>query len=126
LWRAVPANKDSLYGDICSNNNYMIKSFEEVTHGKIDFMSKTISSHGLENLESDSLSRFKIVTRHEVVLDLAPHAIITYNEIDKNYIDEFSKDDSKSLWATHPQCIGSTIEELFRLIIEWGMAYIYF
>jgi len=126
LWRAVPTYSESFYGDICYNNNYMIKSLEEITHGTMDFISKTISNHGIEKLDENPLGKFKIVTRHETVLDLAPHAIITYDEIDRDYIDQFSKEDSKSLWAMHPQCIGSTLEELFRLIIEWGLAYLDF
>ena len=126
LWRAVPTHLESFYGDICNNNNYMIKSLEEITHGTMDFMSKTISNHGIEELDKNPLGKFKIVTRHETVLDLAPHAFITYDEIDKGYIDQFDKEDSKSLWATHPQCIASTLEELFRLIIEWGLAYLEF
>ena len=126
LWRAVPTHLESFYGDICNNNNYMIKSLEEITHGTMDFMSKTISNHGIEELDKNPLGKFKIVTRHETVLDLAPHAFITYDEIDKGYIHQFDKEDSKSLWATHPQCIASTLEELFRLIIEWGLAYLEF
>jgi hypothetical protein len=126
LWRAVPTYSESFYGDVCSNNNYMIKSFEDITHGTMDFMSKTISNHGIQRLDDNPLGKFKIVTRHETVLDLAPHAIITYDEIDQDYIDQFSKEDSKSLWAIHPQCIGSTLEELLRLIIEWGLAYLEF
>lgn len=125
LWRAVPTYSESFYGDVCSNNNYMIKSLGDTSH-LFDFVSKTISDSETESINNNFEGRFKIVTRHETVLDLAPHAIITYDEIDKNYIDQFSKEDSKSLWAKHPQCIGATLEELFRLIIEWGLAYLEF
>ena len=31
LWRAVPTHLESFYGDICNNNNYMIKSLEELS-----------------------------------------------------------------------------------------------
>lgn len=125
LWKSVPVEEEDLYSSACSTTEYMIKSFESVTHSTAEFDNVISSTHGISSLENkypegSTASRYPIVDIHEIVLDLSPEALVSYSVLNKEYVDQNSL---RPLLDVHPQCAAHTIEELFRLIIEWAWAY---
>ena len=62
--------------------------------------------------------KFPIITKHFVVIDLAPVALITYSEMPQESIET-----NNALYSIHPQTLSRSIHELFRLIIEWAYSY---
>lgn len=118
VWKSVPVESGHSYSSACSTTNYMIKSLEEITHST-NVLDSTVTSLETPGADETGVSNYPIVLRHEIVLDLSPIAIITYNELDERFIEKTGG----NLWKIHPQCNGRTIHELFRLIIEWAWAY---
>lgn len=88
----------------------------------------------------DNPDMFHTVERHLVIYDGAPYFFIGYNNLcdlnkkRKVVLDEYKRDHlyevSPELEAEHirqhPQVSARTLGELFRLIIDWDLAYHYF
>lgn len=126
IWKSIPKVEDSFFGMACTSSDYELKPFEELTNGTCNFANIANSDHGIDYLKeknnSDNPRRaaFKIVYDHELVLDLCPLIVVTYSIFEKKYIDQYSQ---QSIFINHPQCTAPTIQELFRLIIEWAWSH---
>lgn len=127
LWKLVPKTNGDFYEKTCNTTEYMLKSFENITHNTLQQADILSSDHDNEflkqksiNSEHISASLYRVIKQHHTVLDFSPHSIITYSIMEKEYIDSYEKD---PLVVMHPQCITHTLHELFRLIIEWAWCY---
>jgi hypothetical protein len=120
LWKATPRSASKVYSNACSANNYTIKSFEEVTHGTVNFDVEITSFRGITDSDAQARGPFTFIKRHDMAVDIAPIAFITYSELDEIYVDSVG---TQKIWQTHPQCMAHTAHELFRMIIEWAWAY---
>ena len=120
LWKPIPKKLSKIYENACSANDYTIKSFEEVTHGTITFDSEITAFHGIPDADIQGRGPFTVIKRHEMVVDAAPVAFITYSELDEMYIHKVG---TQKIWSTHPQCMAHEMHELFRMIIEWAWAH---
>lgn len=109
VWKVEEKNDNSTFNTACSTNEYMIKTMQEATHG-LTAVNELVSSNIYGKVE------FPLISKHQVIIDLSPLAVITYSEtIDDTLVE--------SVYKTHPQCTIKTIHELFRLIIEWAYSY---
>lgn len=113
IWNAREIKTGSPYDSACSSTNYAIQSMEEVTHG-----TDSISTFVLENATVDTPARYPKITKHFTPIDLSPVAMITYQEYAEEDHDVFA-----DAMKIHPQCAARTIDELFRLIVEWAWSY---
>lgn len=127
LWKMVPVTNSDFYAPACSSTEYMIKTFENLTHGSSNFDEILVNDHNIDYLKEKGLSvenpaatKYKIVKNHNIVIDFSPLVAVSYTIMEKEYIDLYSSD---ALVKMHPQCIGRTIQELFRLILEWAWCY---
>lgn len=116
---AIPKNGQTDFNILsCLTDDFTYTSFYELETGK-DIMIETTkgSPNGVPVIEDG-----KIVFPYTFVfskeLQLAPIGLITHVKFD--YLDI-----EKSNWNfnSHPQTVGKTIHELFRLIIEWAYAH---
>lgn len=112
LWAVKPVDADSKFSGACSSNEYMIESIEKATHG-VDTVHSIVTK-----TREDGIVEYPTIKRHFTLLDLEPIARITYQEFDPSDSDMFEQ-----VAKIHPQCGGRTIQELFRLIIEWAWSY---
>jgi len=120
LWKPVLRTSSKTYANACSANNYTIKSFEEVTHGTANFDVEITSFKGARDAQEQGRGAFPTIKRHDMAVDIAPVAFITYSELDETYVDVVG---TQKIWQTHPQCMAHTAHELFRMIIEWAWAH---
>lgn len=113
VWNAGEVKRDSLYSTACSSTNFSIESVEKITHG-VD----SISSLVVEVSEDGKGNKYPKIQKHFVPIDLAPVALLTYQEC---------AEEDKHIFAgamkIHPQCGARNIDELFRLIVEWAWSY---
>ena len=107
LW-CVDEINDSEFSDACTNNSYILSSLETVTH----------STKKLQDLVIDSELKYKKILNHTKVIDIEPLACVTYQEFMPQDVYTFLQ-----IIRIHPQCAARTIQELFRLIIEWAYVY---
>lgn len=111
IWAAKSVNEESNFNNACSTTEYMIQSVHELTH----------NSGSVNNLVSSKVEgevKFPVITKHAVIIDLAPIAFITYSECTNETRNVF-----KEIGPIHPQSASRYIHELFRLIIEWAWSY---
>lgn len=118
IWFSEEMNGSSIFHDACSTRDYMIKPFENITHGTRDIenLIKTYNKQ-IEDV-TDSPRPYMSINGHVVVIDLSPIAIITYSECHENATSMFNQ-----LYSMHPQFLSRTPHELFRLIIEWAYSH---
>jgi len=109
VWKVEEKSNSSVFSKACSNTEYMIKTMQEETHG-FTFVNELVTS------TEDNQVIFPLISKHYVLIDLAPLVVITYSETNSETLVE-------SVYKTHPQSTSRTIHELFRLIIEWAYSY---
>ena len=112
LWNAIPKVNGEMYAEVCSANNYMMQSMQELNNND-NFMKEQIE-YGKSIAESG-----KYHGRMITMLDLCPYAFIIYHES----IPEYVENGGHLTWKKHPQIEARTIHELFRVILEWDWAY---
>jgi len=108
IWSITDDNSSSIFHDACSVKDYSIINLEAVTHG----------TKNAQNLIIDNNNKYKKILNHVKIIDIEPISCITYQEF-----AEEDKDTFREISKIHPQCSARTIQELFRLIIEWAYAY---
>lgn len=111
IWAAKSVDEESNFNNACSTTEYMIQSVNQITHDATNV-------DDLVSIKVNNEVKFPIITKHAVVIDLAPVAFITYSECTNETKDVF-----QSLYSVHPQSATRNIYELFRLIIEWAWCY---
>ena len=118
LWLAAESDGSSMFLDACSTRDYMIKPFENITHGtrSIENLIKNYNDSIASN--SEYVRPYMSINGHLVVVDLSPFALITYSECHTDAVSMFNE-----LYSMHPQFFARTSHELFRLIIEWAYAH---
>lgn len=127
LWKMVPKLDADFYAPACSTTEYMIKTFENITHGSSNFNEILNADYNIDyfkekglSLENQAAVNYKIVKNHNIIIDLSPLVAISYTIMEEEFINRFTLD---PLRVMHPQCVAHTIQELFRLIIEWAWCY---
>lgn len=120
LWKSTLRTNSGTYSNACSANDYTLKSFEQLTHGTVNFDTEITTFRGVTGSQEQGRGQFSFIARHCMVVDAAPVAFITYSELDSIYVDTVG---TQKLGETHPQCLAHTIHELFRMIIEWAWAH---
>ena len=118
LWLAAEVDGSSMFLDACSTRNYMIKPFENITHGTREFEKMVKQYNDLVAENSDIPGRYMSIMNHIIVIDLSPIGIVTYSECHNDAIELFNK-----AYSLHPQAVSRTPQELFRLIIEWAYSH---
>ena len=118
LWLSAEADGSSMFLNACSTRDYMIKPFENITHGTRDIENLIKKYNDLVAENSDYVRPYMSIRSHIVVIDLSPIAIITYSECHDDAVDMFNE-----LYSMHPQFFARTSQELFRLIIEWAYSH---
>lgn len=118
IWYSEELNGSSIFHNACSTRDYMIKPFENITHGTKN-IENLIKSYN-EQIESntDNPRPYMSINGHIVVVDLSPVALITYSECHDDATSMFNQ-----LYSMHPQFLSRTPHELFRLIIEWAYSH---
>ena len=127
LWKAVPKLNGDFYEKACHTTEFMLKSFENITHGTNEQSNILSSDHNRQflkqksdNSEHISTSLYRVIKESSTILDFSPYMLITYSISEKEYVDSYQ---ITPLKVMHPQCICHTLHELFRLIIEWAWSY---
>lgn len=118
LWLAAETDGSSMFLDACSTRDYMIKPFENITHGTRSIEDLIKSYNDAISANSDYVRPYMSILGHIVVIDLSPFALITYSECHDDAVGMFNE-----LYSMHPQFFARTSHELFRLIIEWAYAH---
>jgi len=129
LWKAVPKITDDFYEKACTTTEYMSKPFESITHNTSQHEAIIRSDHNKDSLKQKSInsehvsaSLYRIVKQHNMLLDFTPFMLITYSEMEEDFINSY-EEGKNPLITMHPQCMAYTLQELFRLIIEWAWSY---
>ena len=118
LWLAAETDGSSMFLDACSTQDYMIKPFENITHGTRSIENLIKDYNTSIEATSELIRPYMSIIGHIVVIDLSPIALITYSECHEDAVTMFNQ-----LYSMHPQFLARTSHELFRLIIEWAYAH---
>jgi len=112
LWNAIPKVEGNMYAEVCSANNFMMQSMQELNNND-EYMKQQIE-YG-RSMASSGKYHGRMIT----MLDLCPYAFIIYHESIPEYVEKVGH----NTWQKHPHIEARTIHELFRVIIEWDWAY---
>lgn len=118
LWLSSEVDGSSMFLDACSTKDYMIKPFENLTHGTRSIENLIKEYNDKIAAEAEIARPYMSILGHIVVVDLSPIALITYSECHTDAVEMFNK-----LYSMHPQFFARTSHELFRLVIEWAYAH---
>lgn len=116
-------NKDPslnfVYYDSCLTTDVVHVPIEKLEHGTDSAV------EALQPTFVDGVIHFPYLVELDTVVDAAPFFTIVYGFVERTD-HTYDHDLTSSVFNSHPQSSGRTIQELFRLIIEWAYAHTHF